>query len=317
MWLFSASFLRLKPPLLKVAMWTSACHHLVLCLIRVVVLTRLQFSVGRYYLSIEGWWHRKALQRFVVSSVSTCHKFIVVFTEKADQGHGFREAGTDGWVFLHSWQRLLVIFRFTRFIFLLVLYTEDIFKAMALLIWSVTDIKMCNYKFVCNWGKSGSGDEAGVHRCSMFVSIGCLHKDRGTKALLEVLSFTYEGFSLILLSSMNITWIKSKHMVSYSNASIILPFLTMFFLFLAVKKVFVSEVTISEYRNSGAIPVRNWKQETKPKKWRNHLWILYAKEICYTWKQFSVWLCLCLSVYTNEADQSSDGTNLLIIQASD
>lgn len=194
-------------------MWTSACHHFVLCLTRVVVLTRLQFSVGRFYLAIEGW-HQKGLQRFVVSSVSSCHKFIIIFTDKAGQGHGFREAGPDGWVFLHSWQRLLVIFIFTRFILLLAFYTEDIFKAMELLIWRVTDIKTCSYKFVWNWGKCGSGDEAVIHRYSMFVSIGCLHKDHGTEALLEVLSFTCEGFSLILLSSMNITWIKSKHIVT-------------------------------------------------------------------------------------------------------
>lgn len=64
-----------------------------------------------------------------------------------------------------------------------------------------------------------------IHRYSIFVSIGCLHKDRGIEALLEVLSFTCEGFSLILSGPMNITWIKPKHMVSYRNASIILLFL--------------------------------------------------------------------------------------------
>lgn len=71
-----------------------------------------------------------------------------------------------------------------------------------------------------------SGVEAVTHRYSVCVSMGCLHKDRGSEPLLEVLSFTCEGFSLILSDPMNITWIKPKHMVSNRNAIIIFPVLT-------------------------------------------------------------------------------------------
>lgn len=79
------------------------------------------------------------------------------------------------------------------------------------------------------------------------MCIGCLHTGHGVEALLEVLGFTCEGFSLILSGLMNITWITPKHMVSYRNASSILPFLTQgFLLFLAVTKLFVSEVTVSD-----------------------------------------------------------------------
>lgn len=65
-----------------------------------------------------------------------------------------------------------------------------------------------------------------IHRCTIFVSVDCLHKDHGIEALLDVLSFTCEEVSLILSGPMNITWIKPKHMVSYRNVSIISPFLT-------------------------------------------------------------------------------------------
>lgn len=97
-----------------------------------------------------------------------------------------------------------------------------------------------------------------IHRCSILVSIGCLHKDSGIEALLQVQSFTCERFSLILSGPMNITWIKPKHMVSCKNASIILPFFDIgFFLFRAVQTLFVLEVMVSDYRNPGAILVRN------------------------------------------------------------
>lgn len=62
-----------------------------------------------------------------------------------------------------------------------------------------------------------------IHRYSIFVSIGCLYKDRGIEA--EILRFACEGFSLILSGPVNITWIKARHMVSYRNASVILPLL--------------------------------------------------------------------------------------------
>lgn len=71
-----------------------------------------------------------------------------------------------------------------------------------------------------------SGVEAVIHRCPIFLSICCLHKEHGSEPLLEVLSSTCEGFSLILSDPMNITWIKPKHMVSNRNAIIILPVLT-------------------------------------------------------------------------------------------
>lgn len=71
---------------------------------------------------------------------------------------------------------------FTVFIYLFTLYTEDIFKAMK----PLTDIKTCNYKFATT--EVVSGVEAVIHRYSIFVSMCCL-------LLLEVLSFTCEGFS--------------------------------------------------------------------------------------------------------------------------
>lgn len=71
-----------------------------------------------------------------------------------------------------------------------------------------------------------SGVEAVIHKYSIFVSMHCLHNDHGSEPLLEVLSFTCEGFSFILLDPMNITWIKPNHMVSNSYAIIILPVLT-------------------------------------------------------------------------------------------
>lgn len=61
-------------------------------------------------------------------------------------------------------------------------------------------------------------------RYSIFLSVGCCPKEHCVVILLEVLSFACEGFSSILSGPMKITWIKSKHMVSYRNASIILPF---------------------------------------------------------------------------------------------
>jgi len=73
-------------------------------------------------------------------------------------------------------------------------------------------------------------------RYSVFVSMGFTQEHRD-EVLLEVLSSTCEGFSLNLPGPMKITWMTSKHMVSYRNASVILPFwMRVVFSFQAVKR---------------------------------------------------------------------------------